>query len=589
MTAMRGPASRPQSGQAVPAAQRNLVWLASYPKSGNTWLRVFLANYFLGGAAPVSINQIHQLGVMDAATELYRRVAPPDFRPADGAAALKLRRAVLDWVSRTGSDVIFVKTHALNGAVTGVEMAPAALTRAAIYILRDPRDVALSYARHFGTTPERAVAILGDPEARIVPSRTAVEQITASWSGNVDGWTGAKGFPVLALRYEDMLADPEQAFGRVLRHIGVPADPARLTQATRFSAFGELKAQEARDDFLEHGEKKDRFFHSGTSGQWRDGALAADLVARIERDHGRPCGNGAIWMVDRAKAPRARKSIIWLASYPKSGNTWTRVFLANYIFNRQEPMLINEVHRLGIGDSVEKAYRMAARAMGQPGFDLADYRQTLALRGPVLRAIVNNAADVNFVKTHNARDKALGVELVPAALTRSAIYILRNPLDMVPSYARHFDLTPEAAAAAIGRADNSTAGASGTAAQFLGSWSDHVNGWVRCRDFPVLALRYEDMQADPAGAFGRVLKHIGIPVDPERVARAVRFSSFDELKSQEETHGFVERVAGERFFHSGRSGTWENGVWRGALAPEIAEKVVRDHAKVMRRYGYLEA
>ncbi|MDH3665849.1 MAG: sulfotransferase domain-containing protein [Paracoccaceae bacterium] len=282
-----------------------------------------------------------------------------------------------------------------------------------------------------------------------------------------------------------------------------------------------------------------------------------------------------------------QKSIIWLASYPKSGNTWTRVFLANYIFDRKEPMPINQVHRLGIGDSVEKTYRMAAQASGQPFVNMADYRQTLALRAPVLRAIVNNDADVNFVKTHNRRTKAFGIELIPPALTRSAIYILRNPLDMVPSYARHFGLTHEETVAAIRRSDNSTAGAGGTAAQFLGTWSEHVQSWARCRDFPVLVLRYEDLQADPAAAFTQVLKHIGVPPDPERVARAIEFSSFDELRRQEDEHDFVERVSSERFFHSGQSGRWREGKWEGALDPDLADRICRDHAKVMGRHGYL--
>ncbi len=230
---------------------------------------------------------------------------------------------------------------------------------------------------------------------------------------------------------------------------------------------------------------------------------------------------------------------------------------------------------------------MAAQAGGQPFVNLADYHQTLALRGPVLRAIVNNDADVNFVKTHNRRTKAFGIELIPAALTRSAIYILRNPLDMVPSYARHFGLTHEAAAAAIARSDNSTAGGNGTVAQFLGTWSEHVQSWARCRDFPVLVLRYEDMHADPAAAFTRVLKHIGVPPNPERVARAVEFSSFDELRRQEEEHDFVERVSSEKFFHSGRSGRWRDGKWEGALDADLAEKICGDHAKVMGRYGYV--
>ena len=89
------------------------------------------------------------------------------------------------------------------------------------------------------------------------------------------------------------------------------------------------------------------------------------------------------------------KNIVWLASYPKSGNTWTRIFLANYIFAKNEPLPINQVHRVGIGDSVTKSYRMVAKG----AFDPADHQQSLALRGKVLRAITANDADMNFVKT----------------------------------------------------------------------------------------------------------------------------------------------------------------------------------------------
>ncbi len=275
-----------------------------------------------------------------------------------------------------------------------------------------------------------------------------------------------------------------------------------------------------------------------------------------------------------------RKSIVWLASYPKSGNTWLRVFLANYLFNRTSPMPINEVHRIGLSDSGEGVYRRVARER----FAIADYRKTLALRPEVLRRIVANGAQVNLIKTHNCRSKAFGVELIPAHLTRSAIYILRNPLDMVLSYARHYGQTPEFAAEAIGRSDNAVAGGHGSVTQFLGDWSDHVRGWTRCRDFPVLVLRYEDLTADAEAAFSRVLQHIGVPVDSERLARAVRLSSFEELRRQEEATGFVEQSAhGARFFHSGKS-----GAWRDALAPEAVDRIRRDHGRVMREFGYLE-
>ncbi|MDW3117045.1 MAG: hypothetical protein R8G60_04095 [Roseovarius pacificus] len=87
-----------------------------------------------------------------------------------------------------------------------------------------------------------------------------------------------------------------------------------------------------------------------------------------------------------------KKSIVWLASYPKSGNTWTRAFLANYLANAKNPIGINDIHKFGVGDNIAEMYRRVAG--GQ--FDLNDVEQSVRLRGRVLGGIVANNADVNY-------------------------------------------------------------------------------------------------------------------------------------------------------------------------------------------------
>jgi len=273
------------------------------------------------------------------------------------------------------------------------------------------------------------------------------------------------------------------------------------------------------------------------------------------------------------------KNLVWLASYPKSGNTWTRIFLANYLLKTTTPMPINQVHRIGMGDSIAKAYALVAK---RP-IDTKDFRGTLALRPHVLRGIANNGADINLVKTHNIRDLAFGTELIPTPLTRSAVYILRNPLDMVVSYARHYAMTPEATVSAIARADNSIAADAENVMQFLGNWSRHVKSWTEKAPFPVLTLRYEDMHETPVETFGALVRHLGMEIDESRLARAIKFSSFDEVSGQEAKTGFVERSANsEKFFHSGRSGQWET-----ALSPNLVDRICADHGTVMKRHGYL--
>ena len=265
--------------------RRNLLWLASYPKSGNTWLRIFLANYMLDRQTPLPINEVHRLGVTDAAAELFRRAAGAGFVPADPLSTLRLRSRVLAWLAGNDADVLFVKTHAIKSRLFGVEMIPAALSRSAIYILRNPLDMVLSYARHFGVPLEDAAVAIGRSDTAIAASGKSVKQYIGSWSGHVRSWSQSRDLSVLTLRYEDMLTDPHGAFAKALAHVGIPFDKARLDRAVQFSSFDELSRQEATDRFLEHGEMKERFFHSGQAGAWRD-ALPEALADRIRSDHG---------------------------------------------------------------------------------------------------------------------------------------------------------------------------------------------------------------------------------------------------------------------------------------------------------------
>lgn len=275
----------------------------------------------------------------------------------------------------------------------------------------------------------------------------------------------------------------------------------------------------------------------------------------------------------------SRKNIVWLASYPKSGNTWARIFLANYLLNTKAPMPINQVHRICVGDSIADFYR---RVAGRP-IDTNDIAATIALRPKVLSGITANNADVNLVKTHLPNRRYRGVDLIPSDRTRAAVYILRNPFDMVLSYARHYATTHEQAVTSIGREDSIAMGEDGSVVQPLGHWSDHVRRWTRVRAYPLLVLRFEDMKRDPHTAFAGMLEHIGVPVEAERLDRAIRFSSFDEVKRQEQAHGFIEKpVNAKAFFVSG-----ETGHGRAELSAELRCRIEADHGATMRAHGYL--
>jgi hypothetical protein len=275
------------------------------------------------------------------------------------------------------------------------------------------------------------------------------------------------------------------------------------------------------------------------------------------------------------------KSIIWLASYPKSGNTWLRLFLFNYLFNLDEPAPINQAHRIGPSDASAALYTKISRKE----INVSDAKQVVRLRPAVIDAHASNGADVNFMKTHSANVDIAGQALIPLKNSRGAIYIIRNPVDMAVSFAHHFGRSDEEVVASLNSDIHSVLGdkAKSVVPQFLGTWSGHVRSWVDDRKMRTHVLRYEDMHADPVTAFGDVLRYIGAPEDRERLERAIRFASFKEVKQQEEVHGFVEKPKdADSFFRSGKVGEG-----REKLAPALVDRIEADHGAIMKRFGYL--
>jgi hypothetical protein len=273
------------------------------------------------------------------------------------------------------------------------------------------------------------------------------------------------------------------------------------------------------------------------------------------------------------------RTIVWLASYPKSGNTWLRAFLANYLFEFDGPASFEAVQRVSSGDVPGAAY---AELSGRDPrrLTLPEYLDT---RRRHLARIATGGAPVHFVKTHAPNDRLGGAALIPAELTRQAIYLVRHPLDLLVSYADHWRVGMAAAARQIADPKNAVPATARSAFQFLGNWSAHVASWTGARDFPVLTLRYEDMTQDPARAFTGVLRHIGAPVDGAVLARAIEAASFRRLAAMEMAGGFPERgPMQKRFFREGRTGQWHDAV------PEtVSQRVIRDHRAAMQRLGYL--
>ena len=262
-----------------------LVWLASFPKSGNTWLRVLLANLSAAHDGPADINapRTRGGGIASGRPPFEEdTLVDPSLLTDDEAE--RLRPAFHDFRA-SQKDPQFVKTHDAFTRLTDGTPLLGSGARAALYVVRDPRDVAVSYSFFFDVDLEEAADELSDVDLVLPASRFQFRQKLLGWSGHVRSWLDQRSVPVHVVRYEDLLTDTAGELRRALEFVGVHASSEEIAASVRHSAFAELRRQEAERGFRERGARAQMFFREGRAGAWRE-RLPAALARKIERDHG---------------------------------------------------------------------------------------------------------------------------------------------------------------------------------------------------------------------------------------------------------------------------------------------------------------
>lgn len=276
-----------QQTHADPVTSAMTVWCASYPKSGNTWLRALLTAHAQGGA--VDINSLGGGDQPSAHAMLFDQLGL-------GVSALTcdsaepLRRLTTQLSNEAAGAPVFRKVHDAYGrAGDGIPRFLPEHTRLVAYIVRDPRAVAVSWAHHLSVTHERAVEIMRSrPPANDfghpwLPGESGYR--LGTWSEHVESWIDQRDLPIVVVRYEDLLLDATAGLRRVLEASGMEVRPAHLRAAAEACSFDALAIQEMLGGFIEAPRSDRPFFRRGEAASWQR-ELSPALVASIERDHG---------------------------------------------------------------------------------------------------------------------------------------------------------------------------------------------------------------------------------------------------------------------------------------------------------------
>ena len=264
------------------ASLQRIIWLASFPKSGNTWTRVLLANYFMPPGQAPDINSLYRFTTADVRQDFFDRANGGPFVARDFAHWLETRPKVLRAIAASKPGHHFVKTHCQVRRIAGHDLIVPDVTAAAIYVMRNPFDLALSYARHLGEGIDRTIGRMADRKA-MNAGETGIFEMIGRWDDHIASWVEAPGLPRHVMRYEDMVAETEGAFRGLFAFLRMPVQDGQLRHAIRAASFESLQKQEREKGFRERPPAMKQFFATGRAGGWR-AALNPAQVARIRAE-----------------------------------------------------------------------------------------------------------------------------------------------------------------------------------------------------------------------------------------------------------------------------------------------------------------
>jgi hypothetical protein len=282
--------------------------------------------------------------------------------------------------------------------------------------------------------------------------------------------------------------------------------------------------------------------------------------------------------------------IIWLASYPKSGNTWLRSILSKILYYD------NDIENF---EHLKKIEQYPVRGQFKDLINNFHDINQIKENWIISQERLNLDNKIKILKTHHINCKIGNYPFTNRQNTKGVIYVVRDPRNVIISLKYHFFLKNYEEAKNILLANNQVIGSdlninNITENNFLtliGSWKMHYNSWKNTKE-NFLLIKYEDLISNPKNQIHKIIlylkKFFEINYQEKKIENLINLTSFEKFKKMEEKGLFFENVVDKKtglkkkFFNLGPENNWQK-----SLEPEIKNAIENNFKNEMRELGYL--
>ena len=279
--------------------------------------------------------------------------------------------------------------------------------------------------------------------------------------------------------------------------------------------------------------------------------------------------------------------IIWIASYPKSGNTWLRSIISALVYSKDGIFTFDKLSKIDQFPE-KKFFKDLVKNFGD--FDEIKKNWIAA------QDKINLDEKIKFFKTHQGNFKIGNDHFTNNQNTQAVIYIVRDPRNLVTSISNHYSLSLNEACKFLTSPELMGNGKSWEEKKdgiynFLGKWNEHYKSWTN-NTKNLLLLRYEDLITEPKKELEKLIfflnKYVNFDTNDIKIDNILESTNFKNLKKMEQEGSFTENVikketgSNVNFFNLGPKNIWQN-----SLDKKIIKKIEDDFKDEMKEIGYL--